>query len=85
MVRVDDRKVERLGETLAGRFERVHRTPVEVTMPLSHRDVDHLVGMGPSLAIAPERRAEAIAALARTVPGDRVGRVSSYRRASTSR
>ncbi|NKR92143.1 methyltransferase domain-containing protein [Rhodococcus hoagii] len=86
MVRVDDRKVERLGETLAGRFERVHRTPVEVTMPLSHRDVDHLVGMGPSARhLPPERRAEAIAALPEAFPVTASVVVSSYRRASTPR
>ncbi|PTR30231.1 23S rRNA m(1)G-748 methyltransferase [Rhodococcus sp. OK519] len=86
MVRVDDRKVERLGETMAGRFERDHRTPVEVTMMLSRRDVDHLVGMGPSARhLSAERRAEAIGALPEPFPVTASVVVSTYRRASTSR
>lgn len=86
MVRVDDRKVERLGETMAGHFERAHRTSVEVTMMLSRRDVDHLVGMGPSARhLPPERRAEAIAALPEPFPVTASVVVSTYRRSSTSR
>lgn len=86
MVRVDDRKVERLGETMAGRFDRVHRAPVEITMLLSHRDVHHLVGMGPSARhLPPDRRAEAIGALAEPFPVTASVVVSTYRRASTSR
>ncbi|RDI35962.1 23S rRNA m(1)G-748 methyltransferase [Rhodococcus sp. AG1013] len=85
MVRVDDRKVERLGETVAGRFERVHRTPVETRMMLSHRDLENLVGMGPSARhLTAERRTEAIAALPQPFPVTASVVVSTYRRSRTS-
>lgn len=48
MVRVDDRKVERLGAAMAGRFEHADQVAVEYPMRLSHEDVRQLVGMGPS-------------------------------------
>ncbi|WP_305094394.1 methyltransferase domain-containing protein [Prescottella sp. R16] len=84
MVRVDDRKVERLGDTVSGRFDRIGRTPVEVRMSLSHRDIENLVGMGPSARhLTPERRAETIATLPEpfTVTASVV--VSTYRRTTT--
>ncbi|RVW06107.1 putative RNA methyltransferase [Rhodococcus spongiicola] len=81
MVRVDERKVERLGETVAGRFERVRRTPVEIRMMLSHRDVENIVGMGPSARhLTPAKRAEAIAALPEPFPVTASVVVSTYRR-----
>ncbi|QBJ97787.1 methyltransferase domain-containing protein [Rhodococcus sp. ABRD24] len=86
MVRVDDRKTERLGETLAGRFERVHRTRLEFRMALSHRDVDNLVGMGPSARhLTTEGRSTAIAALPEPFSVTASVVVSTYRRPSTSR
>ncbi|MFZ2178651.1 MAG: methyltransferase domain-containing protein [Rhodococcus sp. (in: high G+C Gram-positive bacteria)] len=48
MVRVDDRKVERLGAAMSGRFERTRHRGVEYPMNLSHAEVTRLVGMGPS-------------------------------------
>lgn len=48
MVHVDERKVERLDATTAGRFSLVDRGVVEYPMELSHEDVVDLVGMGPS-------------------------------------
>ncbi|WP_430331625.1 putative RNA methyltransferase [Rhodococcus sp. ACT016] len=85
MVRVDDRKVERLGETVAGRFDRVHRTPVETRMMLSRHDVENLVGMGPSARhLTAERRAEAIAALPEPFSVTASVVVSTYRRAATA-
>ncbi len=84
MVRVDDRKVERLGETVAGRFDRLDRTPVEVRMLLSHRDIENLVGMGPSARhLTPERRAEAIAVLPEPFAVTASVVVSTYRRTAT--
>ncbi len=85
MVRVDDRKVERLGETVAGRFDRIHRTPVEIRMPLSRRDVENLVGMGPSARhLTAERRAESIAALPEPFAVTASVVVSTYRRTATA-
>lgn len=85
MVRVDDRKVERLGETVAGRFDRTGRVPVEVRMPLSHQDVRNLVGMGPSARhLTAERLEESIAGLPDPFPVTASVVVSTYRRASTS-
>lgn len=85
MVRVDDRKVERLGETVAGRFERTERRPVEVRMPLSHLDVRNLVGMGPSARhLTAERLDAAIADLPEPLTVTASVVVSTYRRVSTS-
>ncbi|RVW02792.1 putative RNA methyltransferase [Rhodococcus xishaensis] len=84
MIRVDERKVERLGETVAGRFERIERTPVEIRMMLSHHDVENVVGMGPSARHrSPAQRAEAIAALPERFPVTASVVVSAYRRAAS--
>lgn len=85
MVRVDDRKVERLGETVAGRFERTGRIPVEVRMPLSHHDVRNLVGMGPSARHLPAGRLDdTVAELPEPFSVTASVVISTYRRASTS-
>lgn len=48
LVRVDENKTRRLGDTLAGRFEREHRTAVTYPITLGHDEVAAVVGMGPS-------------------------------------
>ncbi|MBV6762776.1 putative RNA methyltransferase [Rhodococcus opacus] len=81
MVRVDDRKVERLGAAMSGRFERTGHVAVEYPMSLSHLDVTRLVGMGPSARhLTPERLASAIAALPQEYPVTASVTVSTYTR-----
>ena len=75
MVRVDDRKVERLESSMAGYFERVSSDEVEFTMSLSHQDVLDLVGDGtvgetPDARRSGCRRGEAAAAEHRHRVGD---------------
>lgn len=48
MVRVDEDKPRRLGESLSARFERVERVRVEYAMALTRPDIDAVVAMGPS-------------------------------------
>ncbi|MGW0180508.1 putative RNA methyltransferase [Nocardia sp. NPDC003345] len=62
MVTVDPDKDRRLGEALAGRFERRGDTTVEYPMSLSHGAIAALVGMGPSAhhAAAPADRIAAL-------------------------
>ncbi|GCE39835.1 Ribosomal RNA large subunit methyltransferase A [Rhodococcus wratislaviensis] len=81
MVRVDDRKVERLGAAMSGRFERTGHVAVEYPMSLSHLDVTRLVGMGPSARhLTPERLASSIAALPQEYPVTASVTVSTYTR-----
>lgn len=81
MVRVDDRKVERLGAAMSGRFERTGHVAVEYPMSLSHLDVTRLVGMGPSARhVTPERLASSIAALPQEYPVTASVTVSTYTR-----
>lgn len=81
MVRVDDRKVERLGAAMSGRFERTDHVAVEYPMSLSHVDVTRLVGMGPSARhLTPERLASSIAALPQENPVTASVTVSTYTR-----
>ncbi|MDF3304069.1 methyltransferase domain-containing protein [Rhodococcus sp. T2V] len=81
MVRVDDRKVERLGAAMSGRFERTGHVAVEYQMSLSHLDVTRLVGMGPSARhLTSERRASSIAALPQEYPVTASVTVSTYTR-----
>lgn len=64
LIAVDEDKARRLGDSLAGRFEPVHRTAVEYTMHLTHADVENLVAMGPSARHTTEgTRRDAIATL----------------------
>ena len=81
MVRVDDRKVERLGAAMSGRFERTGHVAVEYPMSLSHLDVTRLVGMGPSARhLTSERLASSIAALPQEYPVTASVTVSTYTR-----
>ncbi|MGV9869697.1 putative RNA methyltransferase [Rhodococcus koreensis] len=81
MVRVDDRKVERLGAAMSGRFERTGHVAVEYQMSLSHLDVTRLVGMGPSARhLTSERLASSIAALPQEYPVTASVTVSTYTR-----
>ena len=48
MVRVDERKTERLSASMSGLFDRIARVGVEYPMTLAHPDVARLLGMGPS-------------------------------------
>ena len=81
MVRVDDRKVERLGAAMSGRFDRTDLRDVEYPMSLTHDDLTRLVGMGPSARhLTPERLATSIADLPRAYPVTASVTVSTYRR-----
>ncbi|MEV0945698.1 putative RNA methyltransferase [Rhodococcus sp. NPDC049939] len=81
MIRVDDRKVERLGAAMSGRFDRTGHATVEYPMSLSHSDVEHLVGMGPSARhLSPDRLAESISALPQRYPVTASVTVSTYTR-----
>lgn len=48
LVRVDDRKTQRLGDTLGARFERIDRSAVTYAMSLGHAEIAAVVAMGPS-------------------------------------
>jgi 23S rRNA (guanine745-N1)-methyltransferase len=48
LLTVDERKADRLAETLEGRFRPVGRWPLEVPLRLTRAEVAALVGMGPS-------------------------------------
>lgn len=81
LVHVDERKSQRLDQSLSGRFEQLDRRRVEFAMSLSHADVESVVAMGPSARhLDPGRRAEAIAVLPETLPVDVSAVVSVYRR-----
>ena len=81
MVRVDDRKVERLESSMAGYFERVSSDEVEFTMSLSHQDVLDLVGMGPSARhLTPADLAAAVAKLPQPSTVTASATVSTYRK-----
>ncbi|MDG3012506.1 methyltransferase domain-containing protein [Rhodococcus sp. D2-41] len=81
LVHVDERKSQRLDETLSGRFERLERRRVEFSMTLSHNDVEAVVAMGPSARhLDAKRRAEAIAALPEPLRVDASAEVAVYRR-----
>lgn len=86
LVRVDDKKVERLGSSMAGLFEREHSEDVEYAMNLTHSDVLDLVGMGPS---ARHLSAGQLAAAVEQLP-DRTqitasATISTYRKLTSSR
>lgn len=81
MVKVDDRKVERLESSMAGLFERVSSDEVEFTMSLSHQDVLDLVGMGPSARhLTPADLAAAVAKLPQPSTVTASATVSTYRK-----
>src|SRR5581483_309149 len=48
LLTVDERKADRLAQTLEGRFRPVGRWPLEVPLRLTREEVAALVGMGPS-------------------------------------
>ena len=81
MVRVDDKKVERLGSSMAGLFEREHSEGVEFTMHLTHDEVLDLVGMGPSARHLTAQQLEAsVAELPELTPITASATISSYRK-----
>jgi 23S rRNA (guanine745-N1)-methyltransferase len=81
MVRVDDKKVERLGSSMAGLFEREHSEGVEFTMHLTHAEILDLVGMGPSARhLSAQQLAASVAALPELTPITASATVSSYRK-----
>ena len=64
LIRVDENKSRRLGESMAGQFERVRRTAVTYTSSMSHSDIEAVVAMGPSARHGESSdRADIIAAL----------------------
>ena len=80
MVRVDEEKTRRLGESMSAGFERIDRVPVEYAVELDHAAVGAVVGMGPSAHhLSPQVRAEAIAALPAVVSVTVSVVVSAYR------
>ena len=85
MVRVDDDKTRRLGDAMAGRFERVQRVPVDYAMTLDAAAMEAVVAMGPSAHhITPQRRAELIAGLPEELSTTASVVISTYRPRSAS-
>jgi 23S rRNA (guanine745-N1)-methyltransferase len=81
MVRVDEDKPRRLGESLSARFERVSRGRVEYAMVLARPDIEAVVAMGPSAHhLAPAQRAARIAALPAELDVTASVNVSVYRK-----
>lgn len=79
MVRVDERKTERLGASMSGLFERVARVGVEYPMTLPHPDVARLMGMGPSAHhVTGDHRAAFLAQLSEPFPVTASVVVSTY-------
>lgn len=80
LLRVDERKPERLNDAMAGTFVRGRHTVVELTMRLGHAAVTALVGMGPSAwHSSTAARAAQVAALPEVVPVTASVQVSVYR------
>lgn len=80
LLRVDERKPERLADALAGFFVRGRHAVVEHVMTLEHAHVEALVGMGPSAwHSSTAERAERIAALPAPVRVTSSVQVSTYR------
>lgn len=48
LLNVDERKQERLSDQLGGRFEQLDRQVCEFRLAMGHREVEAVVGMGPS-------------------------------------
>jgi 23S rRNA (guanine745-N1)-methyltransferase len=68
LLRVDERKPERLADAMAGTFVRARHGVVEQTMQLGHADVAALVGMGPSAwHLSTAARADRVASLPEVV------------------
>ncbi|GGG14783.1 SAM-dependent methyltransferase [Rhodococcoides trifolii] len=64
LVRVDSEKNRRLGDSMAGVFERVSRRPVTFTVSMDHRAIEGVVAMGPSARhISPAERSDQIRSL----------------------
>lgn len=80
LLRVDERKPERLADAMAGTFVRGRHSVVEHSMRLGHADVAALVGMGPSAwHLSTAARAEQVAALPDVVVVTASVQVSVYR------
>lgn len=80
LLRVDERKPERLADAMAGTFVRGRHSVVEHSMQLRHADVAALVGMGPSAwHLSTAARAEKVAALPDVVAVTASVQVSVYR------
>lgn len=79
LVSVDERKDDRLEESLGTSFELREQVAVEFEMPLSHSEVALLVGMGPSSRhITPDQLASRIGALPEPVVVTASVRVGVY-------
>ena len=79
LLRVDDRKPQRLAATLGAHFVRGRHSVVEFTMALDHPAVTALVGMGPSAWHSGSERARRIAALPEPCVVTAAAQVSVYR------
>jgi len=84
LLRVDERKPERLDDAMAGTFVRGRHSLVEFPMQLEQPDVAALVGMGPSAwHVSSAARAEQVATLAEPVVVTASVRVSVYHPGAT--
>lgn len=80
LVRVDERKEERLEHQLGGYFDLERRGACSVALALCRADVERLVGMGPSARHTdPATTRERVAALAEPIAVDASFAVSVYR------
>ena len=80
LVSVDERKDERLEDSLGGLFDLEAQTPVEFEMPLSHAEVATLVAMGPSSRhVSPEDLAQRLSRLPEPLVVTASVRVRTYR------
>lgn len=83
LVRVDEHKTRRLGDSLAGTFERTDRRAVGYTMTLGPDDVAAVVGMGPSARhVTPAELAARVTALPTPIEVTVAVTVSVYRPAA---
>lgn len=81
LIGVEENKTRRLGESLSGLFEPVAEAPLEYSMMLSHRDIETLIGMGPSARHGdPQSRSAALGRLPDGIEVTASVTVSTYRR-----
>jgi 23S rRNA (guanine745-N1)-methyltransferase len=80
LLSVDERKQERLAAQLDPGFELVDREHFDVPLSLDHAAVEALIGMGPSARhLAPDVRAERIAALPQPLAATASVAIATYR------
>ncbi|MFC7956860.1 methyltransferase domain-containing protein [Rhodococcoides kroppenstedtii] len=83
LIRVDEHKTRRLGDSLAGTFDRTDRRAVGYTMSLAPEEVGAVVGMGPSARhVTPAELAARVTALPTPIEVTVAVTVSVYRPAA---